>query len=51
MDQIAMATSPFPYRGVVKDESPPLHPTEKEKSMVMDQVAMAKPPLFITGEW
>ena len=25
----------------VEDESPPLHPTEKEKRMVMDQMAMA----------
>ena len=41
MDHIAMANSPLLYWGVVEDESPPLHPIEKEKSKVLDQVAMA----------
>ena len=49
IDQVAMATSPFPYLGVVKDESHPLHPTEEEKSMVMD--CHGQVPLFLIQEW
>ena len=32
-----------------KDESPPLHPTEKEQSMVMDQKAMTNSPSPLLG--
>ena len=38
-----------PYRGVVEEESPPLHPTEKKKRMVMDQAAMANYPVPYRG--
>ena len=44
LDQVAMAKSVLSYRGVVEDESPPLHLVEKYRRMVMDQVAMANFP-------
>ena len=47
------ASTLVPHRGVVEDESPPLHPIEKrreEKRMVMDQLAMADLPFFIEKE-
>ena len=49
LDQVAMAKSVLSYRGVVEDESPPLHLTEKEKRMVMDQIAMANSPSVSWG--
>ena len=39
----------LPWEGV-EDESPPLHPTVKEKRMVMDQIAMASS-LSPSWEW